>query len=1168
MSKGGDTMALQFILGRSGSEFGKYIFDEITEEMKQDPTGDPIFYLVPDQMAFQQEYDLVRQEGVNGSIRAQVFSFSRLAWYIFNEVGGATKPFITSTGIQMMLRKLAEEYKDSLVAYQEAVDKQGFIDHLEKMITEMKRYRITPQTLHRVVMEMTKFQHTHPHEVALKNKLSDLALIYQELDQQLRGHYIDHEDQLELMVEKIKQTGILSSSTIYIDGFHRFTPQEYYVIEALMKHAKDVKITLVLNPGVSDGSELDLFYQTKTTYDTIVEMAENDDIEIDEPYYMSPQRRFKGNGALEHLERYFETQPVPTYDAEAPIKLVETVHPRAEVEGVAQEITRLVRDEGYRYQDMALLIRQPEVYHDLIETIFDDYEIPVFVDEKKTMLNHPFVELIRTGLEVVDSNWRYDAVFRLLKTGLVLPTDEQYPLHEEAIDTLENYVLEYGIRRRDQWLSDENWPYQRFTGLEFRRQTDEEKEMEEQINAYRDQVVNALQSFDQHVRQADTIAGKCQVVFQWLEHLDAPRTLENLRDHYDDVGRVETAREQEQVWQAVMELFDEMVEMIGDDQASNQLFLQMVEAGFDTLTFAQVPPTIDHVIIGSVERSRISDVKAGFILGAIEGVYPLKPPGEGMVTDDERLVLEGHGIKLADRADRVLLDDRFYMYLAFTLASEQLWVSYPLSDEEGRSKVPAPMIKRLQAMFPRVERKWIMDDEDEQEPMRFITNPEKSRSILTAELSKYLRGYPVANVYWDTLHWYVEHEVKGGKTQRVLQSLFYRPEPEPLQQETVGKLYDQTIRSSISRLETYHQCSYRYFAQYTLGLSERHTFQLAAPDIGQLFHESLRAITEWVYQEGKAFFELTDEEIRQYARRAIEKLAPVLNHQILFSSNRYQYILRKLEQVIIRATNVLAYQAKHSDFAPAGIEIGFGRKQKLPPLELNLPQGYQLELSGRIDRVDQAEIDDQLYLRIIDYKSSQKDLSLVDVYYGLALQMLTYLDVVLTHSSRWGGKQAEPAGVLYFHVHNPTISDPKSLDDDAIEDEMLKAFKMNGLLLEDEQVAQAMDQSLDTGTSKIAPFGVKKDGTFRSGSKTVNQDIFERMNQYVRQVMTNAGSEIVDGQVKLNPFQKKDMVACSYCPFQSVCQFDPTLDEHEYRRLKEDKDEMMLKKILEREGEL
>ncbi|WP_277673446.1 helicase-exonuclease AddAB subunit AddB [Piscibacillus halophilus] len=1161
-------MALQFILGRSGSEFGHYVLNEITEEMKQDPQGDPIFYLVPDQMAFQQEYDLIRQSGINGSIRAQVFSFSRLAWYIFNEVGGATKPFITSTGIQMMLRKLADEHKEELLAFQEAVDKQGFIDHLEKMITELKRYRITPEALHSIMMEMSKFQHTQPNEVALKNKLNDLALIYYELDQQLRGHYIDHEDQLELMVEKIRETGILSESTIYIDGFHRFTPQEYYVLEALMKYAKDVKITLMINPGVSDGSELDLFYQTKTTYDMILGMAEKTEIEIEEPYYLSPQLRFKGNRGLEHLERYFETQPVPKFDGKAPLKLVETVHPRAEVEGVAQEITRLVRDEGYRYRDMALLIRQPEVYHDLIETIFEDYQIPVFIDEKKTMLNHPFVELIRTGLEVVDSNWRYDAIFRLLKTGFVLPNHEEFPLNEEAIDTLENYVLEYGIRRREQWLSNEKWPYQKFTGLDFRRQTDEEKEMEDRINAYRDQVVSALKWFDHQIREVKTIAEKCQVVYQWLDHLDAPRSLEKLRDQYDEAGRVEKGREQEQVWQAVMELFDEMVEMIGEDPISNQTFLSIVEAGFDTLTFAQVPPTIDHVIIGSIERSRLSDIKAGFVLGAIEGVYPLKPPGEGMVTDDERLILEEHGITLADRADRVLLDDRFYMYIAFTLASEKLWVSYPLSDEEGRSKVPAPIVKRLQTMFPHAERKFIMDDEDEQDPMRFITNQEKSRAILTAELSKFLRGYPVADVYWDTLHWYIEHEIKNGITHRVLQSLFYRPEPKNLESNTVDQLYDQTIRSSVSRLETYHQCSYRYFAQYTLGLNERSTFQLAAPDIGQLFHESLRAITEWVYEEGKAFFELTEAEIRAYARRAVEKLAPVLNHQILFSSNRYQYILRKLEQVIIRATNVLAYQAKHSKFSPAGIEIGFGRRHKLPPLQLNLPKGYQLELSGRIDRVDQAEIDDQLYLRIIDYKSSQKDLSLVDVYYGLALQMLTYLDVVLTHSSSWVGKQAEPAGVLYFHVHNPTISDPKSLDEDTIEEEMIKAFKMKGLLLEDEEVATAMDQSIDSGMSKIAPFGVKKDGSFRSGSKTVDQEVFNRMNEYVRNVMTNAGQDIVNGQVKLNPFQKKDLVACTYCPFQSVCQFDPTLEEHEYRRLKEEPDSVMLEKILKREGEL
>ncbi|WP_027963890.1 helicase-exonuclease AddAB subunit AddB [Halalkalibacillus halophilus] len=1159
-------MSLQFILGRAGSDVSEYCLEEIAERLTDDPAGHPIYYIVPDQMAFQQEYDLLQKRDLKGSMRAQVLSFSRLAWYIFQQVGGGTKPMISSTGIQMLLRKIAEEQQESLDAFQKAVDKQGFIDQLEAMITELKRYRVTPEALKSVLFEISQFEHLSPSEYALKKKLEDLLSIYEKLDEELSGHFIDQEDQLELLVEQVTKTGVLKGATIYIDGFYRFTPQELYVLEAFMVEAAEVKLALIHDPQVDQAAELDLFHQTATTCEALTEIAKARDVKVKTAVKLYPdERRFSKNPAFRHLEKHFDQKPVLSYEEDhVPLKLVEAVHPRAEVEGVAQEIIRLVREEGYRYRDLAILIREETTYHDLLETIFADYHIPVFIDEKKTMLNHPFVELIRTGLEAVTTNWRYDSIFRLLKTGFIQPTDSEYPLTTDAIDTLENYVLEYGIRTKKQWISERGFSYQRFFGLEFRSQTDEELEIERQMNAYRKQVVAALADFDAAIREAKTVKERTQAIYTWLESLVVPETLEAMRDQFDEKGRVETAREQDQVWQSVMQLFDEMVDLLGEEAFSFELFRKVIEAGFDTLEFSHVPPTIDHVIVGNVERSRVSNVRVSFLLGVNDGVYPMKPPSDGLVTDEERTLLEENGMQLADQADRVLLDDRFYMYLAFTLASEQMWVSYPLSDEEGKKKMPAAMTKQLQAIFPAIEKQLLLDDEDAYHPLRFITNPEKSRAILTAELSRYLRGYPVAPVYWDTLRWYMNHEQTGGTTQHILRSLFYKNEPESLQEDTASQLFEKTVKSSVSRLETYHQCAYHYFAKYTLGLKERQQYQLEAPDIGQLFHESLRYITEWVYEEGKAFFELTEEEIVGYARRAVEQLAPLLQHRILFSSNRYKYILRKLEQVITRATSVLAKQSKSSQFAPAGIEIGFGNKEKLPPLALDLPNGYKLELSGRVDRVDQAEINEQLFLRIIDYKSSKKDLSLVDVYYGLALQMLTYLDVVLANSQNWLGQQADPAGVLYFHVHNPTLSanDVKGFEDDAIEEALFKSYKMNGLLLEDQQVAQAMDQSVDQGSSQIVPFGVKKDGSFNAHSKTVDADLFKRMNQYVRGVMQRAGGEIVSGEVKLNPIQKKEHVACTFCPYRSVCQFDPTLDENEFKRLKDEKDEVILQRML------
>ncbi len=264
----------------------------------------------------------------------------------------------------------------------------------------------------------------------------------------------------------------------------------------------------------------------------------------------------------------------------------------------------------------------------------------------------------------------------------------------------------------------------------------------------------------------------------------------------------------------------------------------------------------------------------------------------------------------------------------------------------------------------------------------------------------------------------------------------------------------------------------------------------------------------------------------------------------------------------------MSEQARQSAFTPVGLELGFGDKQTLDPVTLSLPNGFELMLRGRIDRVDKAENDDGLFLRIIDYKSSSQQLSLLEVYYGLALQMLTYLDVILSQSEQWLGAKAEPAGVLYFHVHNPLLSVSKQMTDDEIEKELFKKYKMQGLLLSDEEIVKLMDTSIESGRSQIVPAGVKKNGGFYSGSKIADHDSFAGLQHHIHQLMSQAGLDITSGGVHLNPYQHQQRVPCTYCPFLSVCQFDPSLEENNYRKLTDMKDEEVLEKLaLKHKGE-
>ncbi|GLO65625.1 helicase-exonuclease AddAB subunit AddB [Oceanobacillus kimchii] len=1163
-------MGMRFILGRSGTNKSEVILKEIKQKISTKPIGPSIFYIVPDQMTFQQEVALFSDSETNGSIRAQVVSFSRLAWRVLQETGGGTKQFISSVGIQMMLRKIIEEKQGDWNAFQKALKKQGFLGQLETMLTELKRYEITPDDLRMQQSHFTQFVHQSPSEQGLTRKLSDLIYIYETFIYSLQGTYVDSEDQLQLLIQQIKQSSILNNADIYIDGFHSFTPQEQSVLTELMKTSNSITVALTLDDREKeDTTELDLFYQPSQTYHVLKQLAWDTGIPVEDPIILdSLKGNFQNRPYFAHMEKYFDSRPAPAYEGEVPIEIFEAVHPRAEVEGVAQQVLELIRDKGYRYRDIALLIRQPEVYHNLIETIFNDYELPVFIDEKRPMLHHPLIELIRSILEVVQGNWRNDAIFRVLKTGLIPATDEEFPLTMDSIDQLENYVIEFGIRSRHQWIGEKIWKYQRFRGFDSSAQTDRERELQESMNRYRDQVISAIATVDEQLRAATTVKDLCIAVYQWLEELKIPDQLEVTRNYYDDQGLPEKGREQEQVWDAVIQLLDEMVEIAGEEKMDLSVFQVALDAGIETLQFSHVPPSMDHIIVGTIDRSRMSNIRCAFLLGVNEGVWPMKPTSDGMIDEAERLLLEQNGLKLADTSERQLLDDWFYMYLAFTVAKDRLKISYLLSDEEGKAKMPSQLIHRIEELFPATKNHILLQDpEDESNTRRFVSTELKSRSALTAQLAKFRKGYPIDPIWWEVYQWYVEHHPKGGTTHRVLQGLYYENKPESLQRDTVEQLYPKRIQASVSRIETYYRCSYQHFAKYSLNLEERRTYKLDAPDIGQLFHEALKKITEWIHAEGNDFATLTKSQSSKYANRAVTELSPVLQHQILHSSNRYAYIQKKLEEVIARAAFVLGEQARLSHFSPVGLELGFGDgNNQIPSLSMQLENGYELVLRGRIDRVDKAELENNLYLRIIDYKSSSKGLDLTEVYYGIALQMLAYLDVVLTHSEKWLGQQADPAGVLYFHVHNPMISAKGSMTEADIEEELFKQYKMQGLLLSNEEIVKMMDSSLETGSSQIIPAALKKNGGFYSYSKIADQSTFETLQKHIHQLLKSAGIDLTNGFVDVNPYQHKQQKACTYCPFHSVCQFDPVLEENDYRKFADIKENDLLQ-LFEREGE-
>ena len=893
-----------------------------------------------------------------------------------------------------------------------------------------------------------------------------MQLIYENFEAELSNKYIDSEDYFRLLSEKINESLLLKNAEIYIDGFHSFTPQEYMIIEQLMKHCPETSITLTLDrPFHEQGpDDLHLFRLSGENGRTLMNMAAVNGLSV-EKIILQEQQRWQ-NPALQHLESYFDSRPVQRYKGEVSIHLAEAVNRRAEIEGVARNIRRLVHEENYRYRDIALLMRNGQDYHELIETIFQDHEIPYFIDQKRTMLHHPLVELIRSVLEMINSNWRYEPVFRAIKTELLFPLGQKVEKLREQMDLLENYVLAFGIKG-DKWTKREQWKYRRIQGLELENmaQTDKERKIEQILNELRLIVTEPILRLSRRLKKAVNGRQLGEALYLFIEELDIPAKLEKWKTAEEEKGNLVKAREHDQAWNAIIDILDQFVEILGNEKLSLPTFSKILEAGLESLRFSLVPPAMDQVLAGDLEKSRLSNVKVAFIIGLNEGVLPKKFTDDGILADEDREKIIQNGLKIAPTSKTRLLDEEFIAYLAFTTPSHQLYISYPLANEEGNALMPSLYIKRMQDLFPEHDRLVYMTDPvelPETEQLPYISHSNRSLSYLTSQLQMKKRQYPVADFWWDVYNWYVEGANRKSAL-RVLSSLHYQNAVKQLSEDLSQELYGDTIQASVSRMELFHSCQFSHFAQHGLKLRERQVFRLEAPDIGELFHAALKYIAETVMDSKISWSDLTREQSEQLAKEAVEILAPKLQHEILNSSNRHTYIKRKLEQIISRASIILSEHAKVSGFSPVGLEIAFGPKRELPPLSFKLRNGTKMELIGRIDRVDKAKDDHGVYLRIIDYKSSAKELNLSEVYYGITLQMFTYLDLIVHHSTTLIGEEATPAGVLYFHVHNPIISAKKILTLEDIEKELFKKFKMNGLVLGEENAVKMMDLNLGFG---------------------------------------------------------------------------------------------------------
>ncbi len=1171
-------MSLRFIYGGAGKGKSTFCLEDIKQRQVEE-SEKPLVLLVPEQFSFQAEKNLIKVVGSTGIKNVQVLSFNRLAYKVFSEVGGITRRPIDTSGKAMLIHSIMQKRQGEFKVFGAATRQKGFVDNVARAITEFKKYGISVETLNVAKENLgnasdikghkdlakensTYMQGEHP---LLIDKITDLSLIYGEFNNILNQNYVDPDDDLTRLYSALDECNIFDGCEFWLDEFTGFTPQQFAIIEKLYKKAKRVNITLPLRSAEhSKGmEESDAFYSIKATENKLLEIAKETGTSIDKPVELitNKEHKFKENAELSFLEKNYFAFPYTPYTEKCEnIKVFKGLNAYAEIEHVAKDILRLCRDEDMRFNKMAVVTRDLPAYEKLIKAIFTEYNIPLFIDKKKDITSNPLIVLITATVEIFTKNFSYESVFRYLKTGLL-------DIQVENIDILENFVIETGIKGKKKWTENALW--QEKIEYYFRDYYEEKAEKAEAtikiLNDTRAAFIEPLLALNEKLKGKNTTTKICTALFEFLESIKVYKTIEAWIENFKSVGAQEQVTEYGKIWNLVMELLDQMVEVLGTETQTLEGFVKILSMGFSKHQMGLIPPALDGVSITSLDRVKSHDISALYIIGVNDGVFPKANKEEGIFTDSDRLVLKEKGIEMANDTKTEVFNEQYLIYSTITIPSKYLNISYPIGDYEGKTLRPSIIISRVMALFKElVQRSSItqyidhMHEMQEDHELTEVSAKIPTFNGLIFALRKYLETGYISPLWVKVYKWYQKELPWKEKSNSMFQGFDYKNEVKMLEKEKVKLLYGDKNYFSVSRIEKYEECPFAYFVQYGLKAKERKTFTFSSPDLGSFMHSVLDDFSKLVDKNQIKWAELDKNWCEKNIGDIVEREADQgSSGYILNSTPRYKYFTERLKRVLKRTIFVIVEQMKNSGFEPFGYEVSFGLNPgDYPPIEVELSTGEIVNLVGRIDRVDKLICEGEEFYRIIDYKSGNKDFKLSDVYYGLQIQLLTYLDAMLTNEK--GILTSEepifPAGILYFKIDDPVIKAKGNLDEEELEKAIMKALKMKGLLLADTKIIKEMDRNIQ-GASLVIPASIKKDGQLGSRSSVATKEQFDLLLNHVKENLICTCEEMLSGQIDIRPYKKKEFTPCSYCEYSAICQFDPTLKENNYKIIKDRKDQ-------------
>ena len=1103
-------MPLKFVFGPSGSGKSSYLYQHVIQESMKYPERNYIV-LVPEQFTMQTQKDLVMMHERKGIMNIDVLSFARLAYRVFEETGGGGLPVLDDEGKNLILRKIAGDYESELKMLGGHMKKQGYISEVKSVISEFTQYDIGEDEIERVMESAGESSR-------LYYKLADIRLLYRGFTDYLQEKYITKEELLDVLSCEVEKSERLKNSTVVLDGFTGFTPVQDRLLGELMRHCREVIVTVTMdrrgNPYVYE-HPYQLFALSKQMVTSLLQIAKQNKIPVEEPVelYDHVPWRFKEQEALAFLEKHLFRYGAGAYEKEQEqVKLHLAKNPREEAYAVAEQVRRMMREDGYRLRDIGVIVSDMDVYADHLKQAFIKYDIPFFMDHKRSILLNSFVEYIRSVLHMAEQSFSYESVFRFLRTNLAGFTYEE-------IDELENYVIGLGIKGYKHWQ--EKWT-RKLRGM---AQEDLDK-----MNHYRRQLVEKVDGLIYVLRQRrKTVADITRAIYEFMVQENLQVRLAEQEELFKAKGELALAREYAQIYRIVIELFDKFVELLGDEQVSLSEYCKLLDAGLEEARVGVIPPEVDQVVIGDMQRTRLKDIKALLFAGANDVYLPGALLRTGLLSELDREKFAREKLTLSAGGKEKAYVQKFYLYLNLTKPSEKLDIYYSKVSADGKSVRPSYLIQELQKLFPKLK---VRDEE------RYLKEQELTENIgFDRMIREFVQKRHETDGAWCELYnWYKKNPKWQEKVERFLEAGYYRKPLDALTEEAAKRLYGEEFETSITRMERFAVCAFSHFLTYGLGLREREEYDFQAADLGNVCHRALERFSYKVERETGDWLKLTEEQRNQYVEESVEEAIADYGNSILYSSSRNAYLIVRMKRMLEKTVWALTKQLAAGDFKPAAYELRFA--------------------NGKIDRVDTCEDGDCVYVKVIDYKTGSKSFDVTALYHGFQLQLMVYMDAALQmEQKKHPEKEILPAGVFYYRIQDPLIDRPKEGEE---QESILKELKPDGMISLEKEVLEHLDHCM-VGESSVIPVKYNKNGSLSKSSKAASAQDFYLMMKYAVNKVEEIRQKILSGDVKVNPYRRGTETSCDYCSYRQICGFDTKMEGYRYREI----DAMSVDKVIQ-----